>query len=138
MTDPGLVAKRLASIETNVRELRTLVKPADILTDLRTERFAEHTLQIAIQAALDVASHIVADDRLGEPATNRDLVDLLGRAGWIPAELVQPLARMVGFRNILVHGYAAVDPRIVKDVVENRLDDLLRFVEAIRRRLAKT
>jgi uncharacterized protein YutE (UPF0331/DUF86 family) len=40
---------------------------------------------------------------------------------------------MAGFRNVLVHGYDAVDLAIVRDVVEHRLGDLLAFVEAIRK-----
>jgi uncharacterized protein YutE (UPF0331/DUF86 family) len=62
MTDAELVAKKLALVETCVRELQTLAKPSAIATDVREERFVEHTLQIAIQAALDVASHIVSDE----------------------------------------------------------------------------
>jgi uncharacterized protein YutE (UPF0331/DUF86 family) len=136
MTDPVLVAKKLALIETCVQELRTMCRPERIETDLLQERFAEHTLQIAIQAALDVASHIVSDERLGEPRTNLDLFQLLGRYGWIPEALQEVLRRMVGFRNILVHGYDVVDPAIVRDVVETRLDDLLTYVATIRQRLA--
>ena len=135
MTDRDLVAKKLAQIETCVRELRTLSKPAEIPRDKVQERFAEHTLQIAIQAALDIASHIVSDDRLGEPRTNRELVDLLEQAGWLPPDLAVVLRRMVGFRNILVHGYEMVDVAIVRDIVENRLDDLLRFVAVVQSRL---
>jgi uncharacterized protein YutE (UPF0331/DUF86 family) len=45
---------------------------------------------------------------------------------------------MVGFRNILVHGYATVDPKIVRNVVENRLDDLTDFVTAVRARLSRS
>ena len=137
MTDPDLVAKKLALIETCVRELRTLGHPAAIPTDLVQQRFAELTLQIAIQAMLDVASHIVSDQRLGEPRTNRELVDLLARAGWLPPELADTMRRMVGFRNVLVHGYDVVDVGIVQDVVEHRLDDLLAFVAVIRRRVAE-
>ena len=48
MTDPELVAKRLAIIETCVRELRELAHPPAIPTDVREARFVEHTLQIAI------------------------------------------------------------------------------------------
>ena len=135
MTDPALVAKRLAAIETYVRDLRKLADPPAIETDVREARFVEHTLQIAIQAALDTASHIVSDDRLGEPRTNRELFDLLARAGWIPPALADTLGDMAGFRNVLVHGYDAVDLAIVRDVVERRLEDLLVFVEAVRRRL---
>ena len=136
MTDADLVAKKLALIETYVRELRTLSRPDEITRDLRERRFAEHTLQIAIQAALDVASHIVSDEALGEPRTNRELFELLGQHGWLGSELVGTLRRMVGFRNLVVHGYSAVDPQIVKDIVEHRLDDLVAFVAAIRARLA--
>ena len=107
-----------------------------IESDVRERRFIEHTLQLAIQAALDVASHIVSDDRLGEPRTNKDLFHTLAGAGWIESALADELRRTVSFRNVLVHGYTAVDPAVVRDVVENRLGDLESFVAAIRRKLA--
>lgn len=132
MTDFDLVSKKLALIETSVQELKTLARPEQIRHDVREERFVEHTLQIAIQAALDVASHIVADDRLGEPRTNRELFDLLERYGWIPADLAASLRQMAGFRNILVHGYEIVDLALVEEIVRNDLDGLLSFVRAIR------
>jgi uncharacterized protein YutE (UPF0331/DUF86 family) len=135
VTDRDLIDKKLARIETCVQDLRTLSRPAEIPHDKREERFAEHTLQIAIQAALDVGSHIVSDERLGEPRTNREIVDLLERSGWIASGLADAMRRMVGFRNILVHGYEIVDVNIVREVVEHRLEDLLAFVAAIRVRL---
>ena len=135
MTDPELIAKRLAIIETCVRELRELAHPPAIPTDVREARFVEHTLQIAIQAALDTASHIVSDERLGEPRTNRELFDLLERAGWIEPVLAGALRDMAGFRNILVHGYDTVDLAIVQDVVERHLDELLQFTDTVRKRL---
>jgi len=135
MTDAELVAKKLAFIETCVRELRTLARPERIADDVREQRFVQHTLQLAIQAALDVASHIVSDERLGEPDTNRDVFRLLERATIVPADLGGRLEQMAGFRNVVVHLYQEVDLGIVRDVVETHLDDLLEFVAAIRRRL---
>lgn len=135
MTDPELVEKKLAQIETFVAQLRELADPTRIEVDIREARFVEHTLQIAIQAALDVASHIVSDARLGEPKSSRDLFRLIEDRGWISSELSSTLQAMTGFRNLLVHGYGEVDLRIVRDVIENRLDDLLDFVGAIRRQL---
>jgi uncharacterized protein YutE (UPF0331/DUF86 family) len=41
---------------------------------------------------------------------------------------------MVGFRNILVHGYDDVDLDVVCDLLERRLVDLDVFVAAIRAR----
>jgi len=135
VTDPELVAKKLAFIETCVRQLQTLARPERIADDLREERFVEHTLQLAIQAALDVGSHIVSDERLGEPETSRDVFRLLGRAGVVPGELLPRLEQMAGFRNVVVHLYQEVDLAIVRDVVVNHLGDLLEFVAAIRRKL---
>lgn len=39
MTDPELIEKKLAEIETYLRELRTLAEPARMRTDAREERF---------------------------------------------------------------------------------------------------
>ena len=48
MTDVDLVAKRLAFIETRLRELRELGDPSRIESDVREQRFTEHSLQLAI------------------------------------------------------------------------------------------
>jgi uncharacterized protein YutE (UPF0331/DUF86 family) len=135
VTDRDLVEKKLAQIVTYVSELRRMARPEAIRHDVREERFVEHTLQLAAQAALDVASHIVSDESLGEPQVNRELFDLLARGGWLDPALAQRLSRMAGLRNILVRGYGDVDLAVVEDVVRNRLGDLLQFVEAVQRRL---
>ncbi len=136
MTDVDLVYKKLTLIESYVRELRTFAHPEELQTDIREQRFEERTLQIAIQAALDIAAHIVADERYGVPDTNRGFFELLVRYGWLPRDLAEPLSKMVGFRNILVHSYERVDPAEVEKIVRFHLDDLLTFVNAIRTRLA--
>lgn len=137
VTDPDLLLKKLAFIETCVQELRTLARPECIAHDVREERFVAHTLQLAIQAALDSASYIVSDQRLGEPRTNRELFDLLAKGGWLSPQLTATLRDMAGFRNIVVHGYETVDINILRDIVENRLDDLLDFSRSIRLRLQR-
>ncbi len=135
MTDGELVAKKLAEIETRVRELERLAQPELMATDLKEQRFILMTLQLAIQAALDVASHIVSDEQLGEPERNRDLFGLLTAAGWLTEELGGRLQQMAGFRNVLVHEYMRTDLAVVRDVLENRLEDLLSFSAAVRQRL---
>jgi uncharacterized protein YutE (UPF0331/DUF86 family) len=132
MRDHELIEKRLSIIESCLSDLRRLARPELIGTDVREERFVEHTLQLAIQAALDVASHIASERRLGEVRSNRELFTSLARDGWMPADLQVRLGAMAGFRNILVHGYDEVDLAIVEDVLRTRLGDLDAFVAAIR------
>lgn len=100
MTDRALVEKKLAVIVGAVSDLRRLARLDQLRHDVREERFVEHTLQLAVQAALDVASHIVSDETLGEPRTNRELFDLLVRAAWIDGGLAEHLSRMAQARRL--------------------------------------
>ncbi len=45
--------------------------------------------------------------------------------------LISEHARIIAFRNILVHGYADIDDRIVWDIVQAKLPTLLREVESL-------
>ena len=85
-----------------------------------------------------MASHLVSDEKLGEPETNRELFALLARGGYLRVELAEKLEAMAGFRNVLVHGYQLVDLDIVRRVLVDDLQDLPRFVAALRERLGRT
>jgi uncharacterized protein YutE (UPF0331/DUF86 family) len=52
---------------------------------------------------------------------------LLQQAGEIEADLTKRLKSMVGFRNIAVHDYQALNLEIVKAIVARNLDDLAAF-----------
>jgi uncharacterized protein YutE (UPF0331/DUF86 family) len=81
VTDEVLLTKKLAFIELCLRELRELGRADRIASDVKERRFVEHTLQVCIQAALDVAWQIASEERLGEPAANAATFDLLVPAG---------------------------------------------------------
>lgn len=59
----------------------------------------------------------------------------LADAELLPRALAESLARMVGFRNILVHDYAKLDPAIVLRVLQTDVQDLERFRAAVLRLL---
>lgn len=44
---------------------------------------------------------------------------------------IPDLRRIVGFRNVLVHGYASVNDRMVWDIVETRIGSLLAILDAL-------
>ena len=136
MTDELLVARKLTQIKVYVEELRTLARPQEIHEDIREQRFVAFTLQLAIQAAIDVAAQIVADQKLGLPSGYRGYFLLLASHGWIERPLAERLANMAGFRNIVVHQYGEVDLGKVAEILRDHLDDLLDFVAAIRQKLS--
>lgn len=87
----------------------------------------KYTFQTAIEACIDGAQHVVADRGLGVPSSNADAFRLLAGAGIIDGDLAATMAAAVGFRNVLVHGYAEVDERKVVDHLAHR-EALRQFV----------
>ncbi|MFO1029994.1 MAG: DUF86 domain-containing protein [Planctomycetota bacterium] len=135
MSSSHLIRKRLAFITDCVAEIRQLGHPDRLGSDKVQERFVEHTLQIAIQAMLDIAYAIASDQNLGEPADHRQVFDRMAGAGWITPSQAALCRRMVSFRNVVVHRYLQVDLAILQRIVERDLDDLLGFVRSIRDRV---
>jgi uncharacterized protein YutE (UPF0331/DUF86 family) len=88
-------------------------------------------IQRACQAAIDLAMHIVAERKLGLPQNSRDVFELLANNGVIDNNLSQKLQAMVGFRNIAIHDYQAVNLEIIQVIIEKHLDDLRGFIRII-------
>jgi uncharacterized protein YutE (UPF0331/DUF86 family) len=94
---------------------------------------AERFLQLAIEALLDVGSHVIAELELGTIETYSDIPQLLADRGYVDAVLANQWIKMIGFRNVLVHEYLDVDRKIVYDVLQHHLGDL----RALRRMFAQ-
>ncbi len=134
MVDRDLILRRLALLETYLEQLAPYreIGLAAYQHDWKTQRIVERTLHLAIETCMDVADHIVADRRLRVPETGAESFEILAEAQLVPRELGNALAKMVGFRNILVHDYTRLDPAIVVRVLHEDLLDLSRFRDAVR------
>lgn len=132
MVDRDLLLRKLADLDQyvdQVSEFRT-VTVAEYRRDWKTQRIIERTLQMAIEACLDVANHVVADRELRVASTYAEIFDVLGDAGLLEGSLRQAMIRVARFRNLLVHDYARIDPAIVVRILREGLDDFRRFREA--------
>ena len=79
---------------------------------------------------MDVAHHLCATQGRGPPRDNGDALRLLGTHGVLPEDLADAMRRAAGFRNVLIHDYAAVHDGIVHARLEAPAD-LQRFVVAV-------
>jgi uncharacterized protein YutE (UPF0331/DUF86 family) len=95
----------------------------------------ERFLHLALEALIDLGSHVVADENLGDVGYQRDIPALLAEHDYISDDQQEKWFQMIGFRNILVHEYAEIDRRIVYDVLQNKLSDLLAIREQFARLL---
>ena len=86
----------------------------------RGKTFADYReddlLRSGVERQLGIVGEALSQLRRLDPAT---------------AESLPELARIVGFRNVLVHGYATVDDRIVWGVVEGNLVALLAALDTL-------
>ncbi|GAB6007055.1 MULTISPECIES: type VII toxin-antitoxin system HepT family RNase toxin [Geobacillus] len=90
-------------------------------------------LQRACEACIDLAMHIVAEQKFGLPQHSRDAFALLEEHGVISPSISKKMKAMVGFRNIAVHDYQQLNLGILQAIVEQHLDDFKQFAEAILR-----
>jgi uncharacterized protein YutE (UPF0331/DUF86 family) len=133
VVDRDLILRKVADLDTYLAQLapyRDLDEDA-YRSDWKTQRIVDRTLHLMIETCMDIADHVVADRRLRVPDTGAATFDILGDADVLPRDLATSLARMVGFRNILVHDYARLDPAIVIRALTTNLDDVRRFREVI-------
>lgn len=84
-------------------------------------------IQRACEASIDLAMHRIRTHRLGIPQDSRHAFDLLAGSGHLSPELAERLKKMVGFRNVAIHDYQALNLTIVKAIIERHLDDLREF-----------
>ncbi|MBX6378701.1 MAG: DUF86 domain-containing protein, partial [Clostridia bacterium] len=101
-------------VRRKIQVIRDALKKLEAIRREGPERFranpflepaATRLLQVAIEALIDIANHIVAREGLGVPGTYRDALRLLVREGILDREDEPRFFAMVGFRNRAVHLY---------------------------------
>lgn len=86
----------------------------------RNRQFSEYEGDALLRAAVERQFEIIGE------ALRR-----LANEDAATAALISEHARIIAFRNILVHGYADIDDRIIWDIVQSKLPTLLREVESL-------
>ncbi|TRO36607.1 DUF86 domain-containing protein [Pseudomonas sp. ALS1131] len=132
MVDDVLLNKA-ASIERCVRRAREEYgrDPASFAEDYTRQDAAILNIQRACEAALDMGQHLIRRERLGVPQSARDVFVLLADGGWIERDLADALKRMVGYRNIAVHEYQALQLPITVAVITRHLGEFLDYSQSI-------
>lgn len=135
MVDRDILLAKIASIRKCLdRILKVTGGAPESLNDQDVQDIFVLNLQRAVQAAIDLAAHLVADEKIGLPANLKENFTLLESRQVIDAPLSRRLQAMVGFRNIAVHDYRQLDLTILKSILEHRLGDLDTFLQVVTQR----
>ena len=107
--------------ENNPKNLESYTKQDSIILNI----------QRSCEAAIDLAMHIIAENKWGIPQSSREAFDILRAENCLTESLTESLKSMVGFRNIAVHNYQSLNLKIVHQIIERHLDDLKEFSSII-------
>jgi uncharacterized protein YutE (UPF0331/DUF86 family) len=129
MTDVAMILERLKKL---ARYLEFLDKIKSLtyeqyVGNQATQFAVERALQLAIQVVVDIATHILSTSGNLAPDDYRDAILKLAQAGVIPNDYANRISGMAGFRNILVHQYVNIDPRLVYKNLQEQLNDFALF-----------
>jgi uncharacterized protein YutE (UPF0331/DUF86 family) len=131
MTD-DIVINKIQSIQRCITRAREEYRKADDFTsNYSCQDAAILNVTRACEQSIDLANHLLKQYKLGVPNSSADSFSLLARQSIISNELVEKLRRMIGFRNIAVHQYQALQLPIIQSVIETGLDDLLVFTDHV-------
>lgn len=132
MVDGRRVRRLLQRISEDISYLSTRATDdrAGLAADFDRLAAVKYVFVTAIEGCLDVAQHLCSSEGWGPPSSNADALRLLGSHEVVDVDLAGTMARAVGFRNVLVHGYTDVDDRRVVAYLD-RVGDLERFVSRV-------
>lgn len=131
-----VVLNKKESIERRIKQVRLYyAMPSELPFEedhLKQDAIAINLQRVAEQA-IDLANHVIRKSKLGLPKESKESFEILAKAKIIPEDLADKLKGMVGFRNIMAHEYQEMDVKIMIDVIEHHLDDLIVYTNHIMR-----
>ena len=133
MVDRDALSARLNALEQYVDQIRTFEQFSRSEFTARPDlhHLAERYLHLACEAVLDTAHHVIADCGYRQPSSYKDAIDVLRENGHLDAALSERIKEWMGFRNVIVHLYLAIDHGRVHDAICSDLGDLLQFARSL-------
>ncbi|KKR78292.1 MAG: hypothetical protein UU23_C0001G0056 [Candidatus Curtissbacteria bacterium GW2011_GWA1_40_9] len=136
--DKTLILKKLDFLNQHLTRIeqmefnqQSFIKDEDI-HDLVTFR-----LQQAVETAIDIAAHVIAESNLPHKETAKDAFLLLGERSIIDDKLAKKMGKAADFRNRVVHGYNDFDYSLLFADYKENITDLRNFAAQILKILEK-
>jgi uncharacterized protein YutE (UPF0331/DUF86 family) len=137
MVDRTVLASKLAAIRDAVARIREVLPetPSALSEDRTAREVVTLNLFLALQEAISLATHWLADEGWEVPQSYGEVFSALGKRDVIPGDLAARLRSAVGVRNLIAHRYAALDVDRLHSFAASDLDDLTRFCAVLAERL---
>jgi uncharacterized protein YutE (UPF0331/DUF86 family) len=131
--DRALIERKLELLRGHVARVRARRPPEaqQLAADADLQDIIVLNLSRAVQTCVDIGAHLLVDTEQLPPSTMGDTFTRMAATGLIDADLAQRLRRAVGFRNLAVHAYEAIDWGLVHTLAGEPLRDFDDFARAV-------
>ena len=131
--DREVVEQKLESLRRCLQRIETKCpeEAETLAADFDLQDIVSLNLSRAVQLCVDIGAHLISGMDVAPPDTMGQTFDLLAQAGLLPTALALNLKKAVGFRNIAVHNYDAINWHIVHSIAKNHLADFTAFAKVV-------
>ena len=137
-SDKMRILSKIDEMMRYVEELQEMLPDEkEYLSDLIKRRACEKTIEVAIDSLIDVCAMIVSSEKLGFPANEENIFEILVNKKILNKALGEKLKDMKGFRNVMIHRYGHVDDEIVFHNLSHFMDDFYEFKTLVQTFLGK-
>jgi uncharacterized protein YutE (UPF0331/DUF86 family) len=131
--DRQVIEQKLESLRRCLSRVKqkTPATVAELEHDLDAQDVLTFNLTRAVQLSVDIGTHLIASSDQPAPDTMGQTFDVLARMTLIAPELALRMKKAVGFRNIAIHNYEAIDWQITHIIATRHIEDFSAFAAAI-------
>lgn len=104
---------------------------AELENDLDAQDVLTLNLTRAVQLCVDIGTHLIASSEQAAPNTMGQTFDVLTHMNLLEPALALRMKKAVGFRNIAIHNYEAIDWQITHAIATRHIEDFSAFTSAI-------
>jgi len=131
--DTLVLAQKIESLRRCIRrvEEKTPVCLEDLVVDADLQDILVLNLTRAVQLCVDIGSHIISQSNESAPATMGEVFGALERMKIVSADTADSMKKAVGFRNVAVHNYDAINWAIVFSICRKSVSEFQQFVRDV-------
>jgi uncharacterized protein YutE (UPF0331/DUF86 family) len=129
--------ERIKSLISSMREAVRLLHEiqglpeSEFKKDVHKQSSAKYNFIVAIEAAIDIASHLISKRGFRAPEDYADTFRVLSDVGILDTQFSTELEKMARFRNRLVHLYCDIDVKEIWRILQSRLGDFEEYISHV-------
>jgi uncharacterized protein YutE (UPF0331/DUF86 family) len=133
VVNANLVTSKLAAIAEQLTQVRKhrRASAGDLAADQDARELVAFNLMLVVQGCADIAAHLIADEAWAPAVNLSTSFRRLQEHGVITEATREALAKAVGLRNVVAHGYAGMNFTLLHEAASNGVDDISRFTREI-------